>query len=406
MKILNHLKERSIFKNITNENKFEQLQEGSGVYIGFDPTANSLHLGNYIQIVTLLRFQKFGFVPVALIGGATGLIGDPSGRKKERAKQEIDTINQNKTMIIKQLKSFGLKVIDNLSFYQNTNVLTFIRQVGKLINVNYLLNKEVIATRLDTGISFAEFTYQLIQGWDFKCLYTDHNVQVQVGGSDQWGNITTGIEIIRKISGDKNQAVGITTNLLTTIKGTKFGKSEGNVIWLNKKLTSPFMLYQYLFNLPDEDAIKLLKWITFLPMQKIIELSIDQQKNPFQKKAHKELAFEVVKDVHSLEDALLATKISQVLFGTIPVNTLSTEEVLSLEQAIPTFNKVKGKLIDVLVDTQIAKSKREAREFLNSGAIEVNGEKVTDENFQVKAYFSNEAAIIKKGKKYFFLIKF
>ncbi|WP_420330570.1 tyrosine--tRNA ligase, partial [Mycoplasma marinum] len=221
MKLIKELKERGILKDITNEEKLAKLPKGARVYIGFDPTAYSLHLGNYVQISILKRFEKHGIKPIAVIGGATGMIGDPSGRSEERNLLSSNALLENKSAIRKQLESFGIEVIDNYEFYKDMNILEFLRDAGKLLNINYMLSKEVVKSRLEQGISFTEFSYQLLQGWDFKRLYEEHNVMIQVGGSDQWGNITSGIEIIRKTLGDKNLAVGMTTNLLTGSDGKK-----------------------------------------------------------------------------------------------------------------------------------------------------------------------------------------
>ena len=291
MNILQELKDRGILDNITSQEKFKKLSKNSGVYIGFDPTALSLHLGNYIQITILKRFQKAGFKTFAVVGGATGMIGDPSGKSQERNLLDQETLKQNKNKIKKQLNSFELNVIDNLDFYKNTNVIEFLRDTGKLLNISYMLNKEIVKTRIDSGISFTEFAYQLIQGWDFYQLYKKHQVKVQIGGSDQWGNITAGTEIIRKKIGDKNNAVGITTKLLTTSSGKKFGKSEGNALFLDKNITSPFEIHQYILNTPDKDVSKLLKWLTFLSINEISHIMQKHAKNPKERLAQKKISW-------------------------------------------------------------------------------------------------------------------
>ena len=407
MNILDDLKSRTILKDITNVDKFNQLKGNEGVYIGFDPTATSLHLGNYVQIAILKRFEKFGFKPVAILGGATGMIGDPSGKSAERNLLDVQALEKNKTGIRNQLEKYGLKVLDNYDFYKNMNVLDFLRIVGKQLNVNYMINKEVVASRLETGISFTEFSYQLIQGWDFKELYEKENVRIQVGGSDQWGNITSGIEIIRKTFDDKNLALGITTNLLTTSSGAKFGKSEGNALWLDPKMTTPYELYQYLISSTDEDVEKYLKWLTFLPQEEIEAIMKEHMQAPFKRFAQNKLAFEVVKDIHSEKDAKESVSISEVIFGKKNINELTTDEALSLEPHIPSFKNVKGPILDVIVEIQAAVSKREAREFLTAGSIEINGTKVTDENYILdNNAFDKKANIIKRGKKKTFLITY
>lgn len=406
MSILNQLKDRGIFNNITSEEKFSKLPKGAGIYIGFDPTADSLHLGNYIQITILKRFKEAGFNPIAVLGGATGMIGDPSGRSSERNLLDNSTLLANKAKIKAQLESYGLEVVDNLDFYKDMNVLTFLREVGKLVNINHMLAKDVVKSRLEDGISFTEFSYQLIQGWDFKCLYDQKNVMIQVGGSDQWGNITSGVELIRKTVGDENNALGITVNLLTTSSGAKFGKSAGNAVWIDRNLTSPFSLYQFMLNTTDADVEKFLNWITFLSQDKIAEIVKKHNENPQAREGQKALAFEVVKDVHSKQDAEDALKLTEVLFGSGDIKQLSSEQVLQFAGNVPTFENITGPLKDVLIKIGAATSNREVREFLASGTIEVNGEKVTDENFEVQPGFNSKATFIKRGKKKFFLIKY
>ena len=405
--ILNKLKAREILKDITNEDKFNKLKGNEGVYIGFDPTATSLHLGNYVQIAILKRFINAGFKSIAILGGATGMIGDPSGKSQERNLLLNDDLIKNKSLIKKQLESFNLKVIDNLDFYKDMNILTFLKDVGKLLNVNYMINKDVVSSRLETGISFTEFSYQLIQGWDFKQLYDQNNVRIQIGGSDQWGNITSGIELIRKTNSDSNLALGITTNLLTTSSGKKFGKSEGNALWLNPKMTTPFELYQYLISSTDEDVEKFLNWLTFLSIEEIKTIIKQHQEKPFLRVAQKKLAYEVVKDIHSEEQANLAIKITEILFSNKDISKLTTKEALSLEEHVPCFNNITGNILDVLIETNLSKSKREAREFINSKTISVNGIKIDKEDYQItNNHFDKKANIIKKGKNKIILIKY
>lgn len=406
MTILDELKNRGIFNNITSEEKFNHLPKGVGVYIGFDPTADSLHLGNYIQISILKRFKAFGFNPIAVLGGATGMIGDPSGRSTERNLLDQKTLLANKAKIRAQLESHGLTVVDNLDFYKDMSVLDFLREVGKHLSVSYMINKDIVKSRLETGISFTEFSYQLIQGWDFKRLYDDKNVMIQVGGSDQWGNITAGVELIRKTVGEDNHALGITANLLTTSTGAKFGKSAGNAIWIDRDLTSPFALYQFVLNTTDEDIEKFFNWITFLDQSEIKKIVAEHKTSPQTRIGQKALAYEIVKDVHSEKDAKEAVILSDVLFGSGEVSKLSSDQVLQFAGAVPTFENISGNIKDVLVKIGAASSNREVREFLAAGTIEVNGQKVTDESFEVVAGFEGKATLIKRGKKKFFLIKY
>lgn len=405
MNILDELRNRKILKDVTNEEKFKKLPKGAGVYIGFDPTAESLHLGNYIQIANLLRFKNAGYEAFAILGGATGMIGDPSGKSAERNLLDQETLLKNKKHIKAQLESFGLRVIDNLDFYKDVNVLEWLRDAGKLININYMINKDIVSSRFETGMSFTEFSYQLIQGWDFKNLYDKYGVRIQVGGSDQWGNITTGVEMIRKTVGDDNLAVGITSNLLLTASGKKFGKSEGNAIWLDRTMTSPYQLYQYVLNTPDEDLETIFNWVTMVPTDKVKAIILEHEADKSKRIAQKMLAAEIVKDIHSEEDARIAEKLSGVLFGKIQVSELTADEVLQLEGSIPTFVSLGGQISEVLIQIGACSSKREAREFIASGAIEVNGIKVPSEEFEVipKA-FDKKATIIRRGKKQFFLL--
>ena len=406
MNILDNLRKREIFKDITNEEKFNNLNGNESVYIGFDPTAESLHLGNYVQISILKRFEQFGFKPLAILGGATGMIGDPSGKASERTLQSIDELLINKNKIKQQLESFGLKVVDNYDFYKDMSIIDFLRDIGKLLNVNYMISKDVVSSRLESGISFTEFSYQLIQGWDFKKLYEEHNTSIQVGGSDQWGNITAGVEIIRKTIGDKNTAIGITTNLLTTSSGAKFGKSEGNALWLDPKMTTPYELYQYLLSTDDEDVKRYLNWLTFLDNDEIDKIINLHSKESFKKEAQKILAYEVVKDIHGIDNANKSKNITEILYGNVKIESLTTNDALSIEGSVPTFENIKGNIIDVLIEVNMANSKREAREFIDDGAISVNGIKATHETIINNDYFDKKANIIRRGKKKTILIKY
>ena len=406
MTILEDLKNRKILNNITSQEKFDKLPKGVGVYIGFDPTSSSLHLGNYIQISILKKFAKFGFRPIAILGGATGMIGDPSGKSKERTFLGSKELAANKKAIKSQLEKYGLTVIDNYDFYKNMNVLTFLREVGKLLNVNYMINKDVVQSRLDTGISFTEFSYQLIQGWDFKKLYEDNDVRIQVGGSDQWGNITSGIEIIRKTQGDKNLALGITTELLTTSSGKKFGKSEKGALFIDSSITSPFEIYQFLLNSTDDDVEKFLLWITELEVKEINELMVEHNMEPFKRIAQKKLAEQVVKDIHSKEEADNVIKLSNVLFGKGDITKLKTSQIAQLENVIPTINSKGGNILELLVELKVATSKRQAREFIESNSISINGIIINNNEFIITPKeFGKKYSLIKRGKKKFYLIK-
>lgn len=406
--LINDLKNRNILNNIANEDKLYLLDKNISVYAGFDPTAKSLHLGNYIQIATLLRFKQFGIKPIAIIGGITGMIGDPSFRNSERQYLDEKVLLENKAAIIKQLKSYNLEVIDNLEFYKGWTIVDFLRNIGTLINVNYLLNKENIATRLEQGLSFTEFSYTLLQGWDFKTLYEKYNVKIQLGGSDQWGNITTGLEMIRKLYGEKNDAVAIVANLLLDESGKKFGKSTGGgSLWLDKELTSPYSIYQFLLNQSDEKVNELLNWLTFLDVNEIKQIIIKHNENKAQRYAQKILAYEVVKDIHSKEIACQCKNISDILFSKDKKISSLTLDDISLLKGFLSLYKYNGEtFIDFLKNNNIVSSNREAREFISKKTFIIDDFIVDDENTKIEFNnFSKKYAILKKGKKEFFIIQ-
>ncbi len=406
MNIIEELEARKILADTTTNTKKILELKGKGVYIGFDPTASSLHLGNYIQIVNLLRFKKAGYKVYALLGGATAMIGDPSGKKAERVLLSNDVIQKNKVSIKKQLESFGITVIDNYSFYKNMNVLDFLRNIGKLLNVNYMINKEVVKSRLDTGISFTEFSYQLIQGWDFYSLFKKHNVCIQVGGSDQWGNITSGLEIIRKIEGPNQTVAGVTTKLLLKSNGDKFGKtntSDGNDenIWLAKDKTSTFKIYQYLLNQPDSDVSTLLNWLTFVPPKEIRATMKKHFETPYKKIAQSLLASEVTANLRGKEELNKAIASSKILFSKIDAEHINDKTLAHIINDVPTITCKSINILDALVQTNLAISKREAREFVTNNAVSINGIKITDLDFTIEPSDDSHKhyALIKCGKR-------
>ena len=407
--LIQDLKNKGIINNITNEEKIDNIQFGDGIYVGFDPTALSLHLGNYLQILLLKKFSKIGLKTYGVLGGATGMIGDPSFKNSERKLLDKETLEKNKKEIKLQLQAFGLEVIDNYDVYKNMNILDFLRDIGKQININYMISKESISSRLETGLSFTEFSYTLLQGYDFYQLYDKKNIKIQAGGSDQWGNITTGLEIIRKFKGT-NDALGITFNLLVDENNNKFGKTVDGAIWLNKNMTSPFALYQFLINQNDKDVEKLLNWYTFLDNEDIQRIMSYHVKEPKKKLAQKMLALEVCQDIHGKNAAKNAKEITEILFeNTKPLNEITMEQLELIINDIPVFDNKgqKTKLIDLLINAKICTSKREARELIQNNAINIDGQIRNDENEEpFPRYFDYKYLLIKKGKRNFYLIKF
>lgn len=408
--LIEEFKKRNILNNISNVDKFNNLDKNVKVYTGFDPSAISLHLGNYVQIVSLLRFKKFGINPIAVIGGITGMIGDPSFRVSERKYLDLKVVEQNKNHIRMQLEKYGIKVIDNLDFYKNWTIIDFLRNVGTIINVNYLLSKESIATRLEQGLSFTEFSYSLLQGWDFKTLYEKENVKIQMGGSDQWGNITTGLEMIRKTYGEDHDAIAFVTNLLLDEKtGAKFGKSTGGgSLWLDPEMTSPYSIYQFLLNQSDTKVEELLNWLTFLDVNKIQDVIEKHNQDKTKRLAQKTLAYEVTKDIHSEKIATQCLKISDILFSkNSDILSLTNDDIKLLLGFLPSYVVKKDQtFIDFIKENKILNSNREIREFLVNGSFLLDNKVVNDENQVIEFQnFNKQYAILRKGKKEFIILK-
>lgn len=408
--LIEEFKRRNILNNISNVDKFNNLDKNVKVYTGFDPSAISLHLGNYVQIVSLLRFKKFGINPIAVIGGITGMIGDPSFRVSERKYLDLKVVEQNKNHIRMQLEKYGIKVIDNLDFYKNWTIIDFLRNVGTIINVNYLLSKESIATRLEQGLSFTEFSYSLLQGWDFKTLYEKENVKIQMGGSDQWGNITTGLEMIRKTHGENHDAIAFVTNLLLDEKtGAKFGKSTGGgSLWLDPEMTSPYSIYQFLLNQSDTKVEELLNWLTFLDVNEIQDVIEKHNQDKTKRLAQKTLAYEVTKDIHSEKIATQCLKISDILFSkNSDILSLTNDDIKLLLGFLPSYVVKKDQtFIDFIKENKILNSNREIREFLVNGSFLLDNKVVNDENQVIEFQnFNKQYAILRKGKKEFIILK-
>ncbi|MGX9340411.1 tyrosine--tRNA ligase [Mycoplasma sp. 4044] len=404
-KLIEDLKKRQIIKDISKEDKINLFDHTTGVYTGFDPTATSLHLGNYIHIVNLLRFQRAGFNAIAVLGGATGMVGDPSFRESEREEMDLSTLEFNKAKIKKQLESFGLKVIDNYEFYKDLKFLDFLKYNGKLVNVSYMLAKDSVKQRLKNGMTFTEFSYQLIQGFDFNLLYEKHNVCIQLGGSDQWGNITTGLEIIKTLHGEDHKAIGITCNLLTDSNGNKIGKSfGGGSLWLDREQTSPYSMYQYLVNQRDEDVEKLLKWLTFVSLEEIEQIMKKSNADKRQRYAQKVLAFETIKIVHGEKTAKQCEEISQKLFANDILN-LSDDDFELLKGFLPVFEYQDESVIDFVVNNSILSSRREFNEFLNNKALSFNAEVITDSQSKLDFdKFDGKKGLLKRGKRDFYIV--
>lgn len=406
MTFFEELKWRGLIKDISSDELENKLNnESLTFYWGTDPTADSLHLGHYSSLVMAKRLAKHGHHPILLMGGATGLIGDP----RPSAEREIidkDFLNKNLEGIRNQvIKVFNgdVTVVNNYDWMKEYNYLEFLRDIGKYINVNYMLNKDIINRRLDTGITYGEFSYTLIQGYDFLELFRNKNCVLQVAGSDQWGNITTGIELIRKI--EDKEAYGFTMPLVLDKYGNKFGKSEGNALWLDINKTSSYELYQYLINVDDEVVIDYLKIFTFLSVDEINRLDKSNKENPHLREAHKALAKEIITDLHGIDEYHKAEDISNKLFNG-NISSLTLKELQIGLKDVPNFTFELGiSLIDLLVNNEVCSSKREAREFLASNSITINGEIINNENLLINPQYliENKIIIIRKGKKKYYM---
>lgn len=408
MTLFEDLKWRGLIKDIAGEESdLQKVLDGSpfSFYWGTDPTADSLHLGHYSSLCMAKRLANAGHHPVLLCGGATGRIGDP----RPTAEREIiseETVNHNIQSIHNQIDRLidgKAELVDNYDWMNDYTFLNFLRDIGKYINVNYMLDKDIIRRRLETGITFAEFSYMLMQGYDFLHLYQTKKCIMQVAGSDQWGNITTGVDLIRKVL-DKT-AYAFTMPLILDPTGKKFGKSEGNALWLDKNKTSAYEIYQYLINADDSKVLEYLKVFTFLSKEQIEDVYAQQQAAPETRIAQKTLAWEVVKDIHGKDEADNAVLVSQKLFAG-DFSGLSVQDIKAGMKGVPSFPFEKNEpLIDVLVNNKIASSKREARDFLKANAISVNGKPVSDETALITKDMAlgGEILIFRRGKKKYFI---
>ena len=407
MTLFEDLKWRGLIKDISSpelENKLNN--EKLTFYIGTDPTADSMHIGHFSSFLIATRLAKYGHKPILLVGGATGLIGDPkpSAERQMITKEEVE---KNVKGLTKQASEiFGFEVVNNYDWIKEINTIDFLRDYGKYINVNYMLDKDIISRRLDSGITFCEFAYTILQGLDFVHLYKTKGVTLEVAGSDQWGNITTGIELARKK--EDVELYGLTMPLVLDANGVKFGKTEGNALWLDKNKTSSYELYQYLINSDDRCVIDYLKKLTFLTKEEIEDIEAKHNEKPEERLAQKILAKEVITFLHGEEEFDKALKLSEVLF-TGKVKELSKEEIELVLKNMPHYEiNEEMNILDLLVNTGICSSKREGREFISAGSIIINEEKITDETKIITKDLAidNDTLVVRRGKKKYFIVKF
>ena len=406
MKLYDELVWRGLIKDITSPDLEEKLNNGGMTfYIGADPTAESLHIGQLPTFLMIERLKRAGHHPIVLVGGATGRVGDPRGTG-EREKAEVAIIEHNFEKIKMQMqKLFGnkTKIVNNYDWFKDINYIDFLRDVGKYINVNYMVNKDLVKRQMEVGISYAEFSYMLIQGYDFKVLHDLYGVNLQFGGSDQWGNLTTGVELIRKLNNEEVYAFSMP--LTTDSNGLKLGKSYGNALWLDINKTSSYELYQYILNFEDVMVEDYLKRYTFLPKEEIEQILKEHNERPENRLAQKTIAQEVITFVHSKEEYEKAKMMSEALFSE-DITKLSANDILESLRDMPKFEITEEiNLVDLLVNNKICSSKREAREMISSGAISLNNKKETDiEKIITKNdLVDNKILILKKGKKKYFI---
>jgi tyrosyl-tRNA synthetase len=427
MNFVDELEWRGMIHDMMPGTKEQLDKELTSAYVGIDPTADSLHIGHLVSVMMLKHFQIAGHKPIALVGGATGMIGDPSGKSQERNLLDEPTLRHNQECIKKQLSKFldfeseapnAAEMVNNYDWMKDFSFLNFIRDIGKHITVNYMMSKDSVKKRLDSdsgaGMSFTEFTYQLVQGTDFLHLYQEKNTKLQMGGSDQWGNITTGTELIRRKTG--GEAFALTCPLIKKADGTKFGKTESGNVWLDRKLTSPYKFYQFWLNTSDEDAERYIKIFTLLSKEDVAELTLKHAEAPHLRLLQKRLAEEVTVMVHSREDYDLAVEASQILFGQGTaelLNKLDEETFLSVFDGVPQFKlsaKELGegiKVVDLLAEkAMVFPSKGELRRTIQGNGLSINKDKVTDAELLVNSGFliGNKYILIQKGKKNYFLL--
>lgn len=418
MNIIDELAWRDAINQQTDEEGLKKLvaEKSIALYCGIDPTGDSMHIGHLIPFMILKRFQLAGHQPVVLIGGGTGSIGDPSGRTSERQLQTMEQIQENANKLSAQMRRLfdaggegsGIRLFNNYDWLGNLTFLDFLREYGKEFSINTMLAKDVVASRLDTGISFTEFSYQIIQSIDFLHLFREHDVQLQIGGSDQWGNITSGLDLIRKKEGPEAEAFGLTIPLLLKADGTKFGKTADGAVWLDPEKTTPYEFYQFWFNQDDRDVDKYLKYFTFLSQDEIATLGEMTENEPHKRAAQKALAEEMTRFVHGQEALDEAIQISNALFSG-NVQNLTADQIEMSFKDVPASNaeRVETDIISFLVDvTGVSSSRRQAREDVKNGAIYLKGERITDLEHVVTEADSYEGrfVLVRRGKKKYFMV--
>ncbi|MCA0982462.1 tyrosine--tRNA ligase [Halobacillus yeomjeoni] len=421
MDLLKDLHQRGLINQITDEEGLASHLDSNQVtlYCGFDPTADSLHIGHLLPVLMLKRFQKAGHRPIALVGGGTGMIGDPSGRSTERQLNDADVVKEYSEKIKDQLAKIlnfdegenAAVARNNYEWLSEMTIIDFLRDTGKHFGINYMLAKDSVESRIEHGISFTEFSYMILQSLDFQQLHEKENCTLQIGGSDQWGNITAGLELLRRSAAGEEEveAYGLTMPLITKADGSKFGKTAGGAIWLDPEKTTPYEFYQFWINADDRDVIKFLKFFTFLSMDEIAELEKEVEEQPEKRVAQRRLAEEMTKLVHDEEALKQAEKITEALFSG-DIKSLSGQEIEQGFKDVPAYTSEdkNPQLLQLLVDAGISSSKRQAREDISNGAIYINGERNQDMKHMINEQdrIEDKFTIIRRGKKKYFLVRY
>lgn len=415
--LLEDLQYRGIVYQMTDEEKISEMLENEKIslYCGADPTADSLHIGHLVPFLTLRRFQQYGHRPVILIGGGTGMIGDPSFKADERKLLTEEEVDKNVESIKKQMENIfdfsddnAALMVNNKDWLKNISLISFLRDYGKHVGLNYMLSKDAIQSRLETGISYTEFTYTILQAIDYGHLNKEHDVRIQIGGSDQWGNITSGLELMRRMYGTTNSE-GLTIPLITKADGKKFGKTESGNIWLDSKRTSPYEFYQFWLNQRDEDVIKFLKLFTFVEREEIEALAESVEKEPHLRQAQKRLADEITEFIHGSQGLEEAKKVTEALFSG-DIKSLDAAQIKDALKDAPSAeaDKEDNSLVNVLVNAGVSPSRRQAREDIQNGAIYINGERNQDVNYEINAEdkIDGEFTVVRRGKKKYTIINY